>query len=364
MTIDTINNNSSAHVNTEPSTQPHTGTRRAPGRSIVIRIALACIVVMATGALLGLWWLTMPGRSWEGPPPPLKPTEEASRQRLEGHIRTLSETIGPRHMGDPSSMARTVKYIEQELKRCGYTTKRLPVDSDKGPTLNLETELRGTTEPKAVVLVGAHYDTVSRTPGADDNATGVAAVLELACLLRDTPQPRTVRFVLFTHEEPPYFRTAQMGSRVYARQARQRGDAIVAMYAFDMLGYFSQEPKSQSLPPGLDMLFPHTGNFIAFISTTEARTLVHESVRAFRAHARVPSEGLAAPPSVEGIDFSDHASFLAHDYPAVMVTDTAFMRNAHYHEPTDTLKTLDLHSLTHVVLGMKHVILDQAQSKP
>ena len=345
-------------MNEPLSPQEIQATRSLPHRwwVPVVRVSTALLLTLAAAWGLLLWLTWTPGTSWRGPPAPLTGEQHESLQRLQHHVRALAVDIGPRHIGAPSSMRRAEEFIGEQLRADGYDVQLLPVPNSRGVTHNIQAQLTGSDLPDQIIVVGAHYDTISTTPGADDNATGVAAVLEIAHLMRSSSPSRTVRFVLFTHEEPPYFRSDGMGSAVYARQARREREQIVAMYSLEMLGYFSEQPDSQTLPPPLHLVFPTTGNFVAFISLSESQHLVHESVGLFREHARIASEALSAPAWVTGVDFSDHAPFIEQGYDAVMVTDTAFMRNANYHRATDTADTLQYPYLTHATLGMRSVV--------
>lgn len=207
-----------------------------------------------------------------------------------------------------------------------------------------------------MVVVGAHYDTCYDTPGADDNATGVAALLELARALREVELRRTLRLVAFVAEEPPHFGTDDMGSRRYAALCRERGDRVVAMLCLETLGYYSSAPGSQRYPAPLDLLYPDTGDFVAFVGNLRSRGLVRRAIGAFREAAVAPSEGIAAPALLPGIAWSDHWSFWREGFPAVMVTDTAPFRNPNYHGGADLPGSLDLERLALVVLGLERVL--------
>jgi acetyl-CoA carboxylase biotin carboxylase subunit len=230
---------------------------------------------------------------------------------------------------------------------------------------NLIVEVPGTQDPETIIVVGAHYDTVPETPGADDNASGVAAVLALAHWFRANPQPVTIRFVLFANEEPPYFHGAQMGSFVRASAAHASGDRIVAMLAFDMLGYFTDKPvnnQTAMLGSQLGVDLPEREQFIVVAAWTPSAPLVLRVASAWS--GEVPIVGVAAPETVRQVALSDHWSYWQMGYPAVMITDTAFLRNPHYHRPTDTADTLDYRSMTSVVRSLRSVITDLAADPP
>ena len=218
------------------------------------------------------------------------------------------------------------------------------------------------------MIVGAHYDTCLAYPGADDNASGVAALLELSRRLHGSRHDRTIRLVAFANEEPPYFKDPEtMGSSVYARMLRAQGREVVAMLSLESIGYFSDEPGSQRYPPIVAALYPKTGNFIAVVGKNRSRPLIRAVVDGLGRHGRVPVESIAAPATITGIDWSDHWSFWQEGWAnAVMITDTAVYRNLHYHEPTDTPDTLDYERLAWVVVALDGTIreLAQAESSP
>ena len=193
------------------------------------------------------------------------------------------------------------------------------------------------------IVVGAHYDTVAGSPGADDNASGVAVLIELSRMVRG------VRFVAFANEEAPYFLTAEMGSFVYARD---RSDGVRAMFSLEMLGYYDDAPGSQRYPAPLGLFYPDRGNFIAFVGDLGCMGLVRRSAAGFRKVSKFPCEWLAAPSVVPGLSWSDHWSFRKHGFPAVMVTDTAFYRYPHYHLPSDTPEKLDYERMASVTMGL------------
>jgi hypothetical protein len=228
---------------------------------------------------------------------------------------------------------------------------------------NLAAELPGASRPEEVVLVGAHYDSVDGSPGANDNASGVAALLEIARLLRETPPARTVRFVAFVNEEPPFFQTEAMGSRVHARAARGRGERIVAMLSLETLGYYTGEPGSQTFPtPLLRPFYPDRGDFVAFVGNLASRRLLRQAVAAFRRHAPFPCEGLSAPAWITGVDWSDQWSFWQEGYPALMVTDTALFRYPHYHGPGDLPGRLAYPQLARVTAGLAATVAALAEA--
>jgi hypothetical protein len=317
-------------------------------------ILLLILFFSATMFILYCTW--MPGRSYRGERLPLTNEEAELQQRLEAHVDQLSNQIGERNYTRPMQLEAAVQFIRKAFEKLGFDTQAQAFEVHGLPVQNIEVEIEGNQKPDEIIIVGAHYDTVVGTPGADDNATGVAALIEMARLLKNKPLARTVRFVAFVNEEPPFFRTEKMGSYQYAQRCRNLDENVVAMYSLESLGYYSDEPNSQEYPPLFDLLYPDTGNFIGFVGNLKSRALVSESIRLFRDTTSFPSEGVAAPPWVPGVDFSDQWSFWQHGYPAVMVTDIPIFRNPHYHTSTDTPDRIQYDRLARVVGGVVRVV--------
>jgi Zn-dependent M28 family amino/carboxypeptidase len=300
---------------------------------------------------------SMPGRSFEDPPPPLSAEERWLARRLRAHVEYLAREIGERSLWREGSLERAAAWIEEELQAAGYRTRRFSFEVRRRTVANVEAELSGSNE---VVVVGAHYDSVPGSPGADDNASGVAALLEIARLLHDTRPGRTVRFVAFVNEEAPFFLTDEMGSERYARSAAERGEPIAAMFSLESLGFYSDRDGSQSYPFPLSLLYPSRGNFVAFVGNLPSRGLLLRTVESFRRHATVASEGAALPGWFRGVSWSDHAPFWKQGYPALLVTDTALFRNPHYHTARDRPETLDYERMARVVVALARAIAEIA----
>ena len=283
--------------------------------------------------------------------------------RLRRHVERLAGEIGERHVLRPAALHAAERYIGDTLRRLGYEVRRQNYEAQGVDCANLEVVIEGAARAAEIVLAGAHYDTVPGSPGADDNASGVAAVLELARLLRGAKPARTLRLVAFVNEEPPFFFWGEMGSKVYAQEARRRGDDIRVMLSLEMLGCYSDEKGSQGYPPLLGHFYPAEGNYIAFVSNLRSRRALRSLVDAFRAASDFPAEKLAAPALVPGIGWSDQLSFWRAGYPAAMVTDTAFHRYRHYHKPTDTPEKLDYERMARVVDGLAGTLEALAASR-
>jgi len=322
------------------------------------RIRMIVLASILPLLFLAIWLFTikMPGPAFAGPLAPLTPDQEVLRGRLERHVQVLAGEIGVRSDDAYANVVRAEAYLEGVLRSFGYAVVSQEFTAGARTYRNLEATLAGTTRRHEVVVLGAHYDTAEDAPGADDNASGVAGVLELARTFVHAPQPRTVRFVLFPNEEPPWFPTANMGSRHYAAAARARNDRIVGMLSIESIGYYDTQAGSQRYPFPLNLAYPDVGDFIGFVSNLRSRGLLHRAIAAFRAHARFPTQGAAAPAWVPGVWWSDHWSFWVEGYPAIMITDTAPYRNPFYHTPADTPDKLDYPRMSLIVDGLGHVV--------
>ena len=283
--------------------------------------------------------------------------------RLRRHVERLAGKIGERHVLRPAALHAAERYVGESLRALGYEVTRQNYEAQGVDSANLEVVVPGGDRATEIVLAGAHYDTVPGSPGADDNASGVAAIVELARLLRDARPARTIRLVAFVNEEPPFFFWGEMGSKVYARAARARGDDIRVMLSLEMLGCYSDEKGSQGYPPLLGHFYPAQGNYIAFVSNLRSRRALRNVFAAFRDASDFPAEKLAAPALVPGIAWSDQLSFWREGYPAAMVTDTAFHRYRHYHQPTDTPEKLDYARMAQVVEGLAGTLAALADAR-
>jgi hypothetical protein len=311
---------------------------------------LTWLVVLLVVAGVTAWITWMPGRSHRGPLPPLSSAERESRERLERHVRWLAGAIGERNVWRPDALSAAASYLEAEVRGLGLEPRAQEFSVAERPVRNLEAELRG--REQRVVVLGAHYDSVAGSPGANDNASGVAALLEVARALRAEALTLTLRFVFFVNEEPPWFSTEDMGSLHYARRCRERGDSIESMLSIETVGYYADREGSQAYPFPLGLVYPSRGDFVAFVSRMRDRALVTRSLSAFRRGAAFPSQGAAAPAVLPGVGWSDHWSFWRVGVPAMMVTDTAPYRYPAYHVADDTPEELDYERLARVVTGL------------
>lgn len=277
----------------------------------------------------------------------------------------LASKIGERNVFNPGALQAAADYITGEWNIQGYQVLAQVYEVQGVKCSNLEITRTGTTWPDEIILIGAHYDSVLGSPGADDNASGVAALLEISRLFAGIEPARSLRFVAFTNEEPPFFFWKKMGSLVYAKKVRARGDNIRLMLSLEMLGCYRDEPGSQHYPPFFRYFYPAQGDFIACVSNFRSRTLMNRFVSAFRARSDFPIEQVASFFWIPGVAWSDHFSFWRQGYPAFMVTDTAFFRYPYYHTPDDTAEKVDYLRMAHVVngafSGLRYLLDDPAR---
>lgn len=331
--------------------------RRPFPRGLCAVLGLIVLVIVMS------WWtmMRMPGTSYRGDLPPADEPLTELMDELRRDISRLAAEIGERNVANrPEQLAQAAEYISDEFAAAGYEVAEQQYDVSGVSCVNLAVEIPGATRAEEIVVIGAHYDTVYGTGGANDNTSGVAATLALARRFSGRTLDRTLRFVTFVNEEPPYFQTSKMGSLVYARRCRQRGDEVVAMLSLETIGYYDDAVRSQKYPMPLGLFYPSEGNFIGIVGNIGSRALVRRVVGTFREHEQFPCEGGALPASLPGVGFSDHWSFWQQGYPAAMVTDTAMFRYPYYHRPGDTIDKVDFDRTARVVRGLEKVIDDLA----
>ena len=313
---------------------------------------IVLIVLLFSGYIGGYYWLRTPGgKAYSGPSKPLSVSVALLRQ----HVGALVAMNPPRNVAHLASLDKTADYIRTQWQKMGYTTSDQTFKSGASTFRNVQTFVGPATGPR--IVVGAHYDVCGEQPGADDNASGIAGLLELSRLLHEHKSKLTHRIdlVAYTLEEPPYFGTSQMGSAVHATALKKSGVDVTIMISLEMIGYFSDKPGTQSFPSSLlSLWYPTTGNFIAVVGdqSKSGRSYSRKIRQLMKVGSPLPVYSLNAPATLPGIDFSDHRNYWAQGYPAVMVTDTAFFRNHNYHKPTDTIDTLQFDKMADVVRGV------------
>jgi hypothetical protein len=327
----------------------------------MVALFVAGLLVLLLAALAAAYWysLSLPGEPYAGPPPPPTAAETDLAERLRRHVVAIASE--PHNVAHYPALERSAAYIEGALKALGYVPQSQVYEADGKSVRNIAVELApaGATAATPSLVIGAHYDSAGTAPGANDNGSGSAAVLELARLLKDVPlTDKRLRLVLFVNEEPPYDRTEAMGSYRFAKALHDSGEKVLGMISLETIGSFSDEPGSQSYPFPFSHVFSDVGNFIAFVALPGGRAFLHDVVAAFRRHAQFPTIGGTAPDNIPGIGWSDHWSFWKLGYPAIMVTDTAPFRYRDYHKPTDTPDKVDYDKLARITLGMEQATRD------
>jgi Zn-dependent M28 family amino/carboxypeptidase len=271
-------------------------------------------------------------------------------------VTRLAVEIGPRNVFKPVAYRRAAQFIETAFSEAGLQTNRQTFTAQRETCANIIGEIPGTTRPAEIIVVGAHYDTCFETPGANDNGSGVAAMLALARRFAPRQVDRTLRFVAFANEEPPFYGSGNMGSLVYASSLKDKKTTVDFMISLEMIGCFSKEKIQQYPLPGMRFFYPETADFIGVAGNFSSWRYVSALKRGIRKHSKVKVQTMVGPEFVGGINLSDNASFWRHGYRAVMVTDSSFFRNRHYHQETDTMETLDFDSMAEVVKGLYHTL--------
>ena len=284
--------------------------------------------------------------------------EIALLQQLKTHIVYLSEEIGERHYLIPGSLEKSAQYIRHQLESAGLNTETISYGKENFEIVSVK--INSKNENAQQIIIGAHYDTVTLTLGADDNASGISALIELAKYFKHQEIDKHLRFVAFPNEESPFYGTHLMGSKVFVDSLSKQ--EVYGMVSLEMLGYFSSEENSQRYPWPFKIFYPDTADFIAFVGNMASRSWLHESILAFRFQSNIAAEGLVAPEFfVPDISRSDQVSFWKHGIPAFMITDTANYRSSTYHFAGDVIETLDMESMTRVVMGIRNMLLELAK---
>ena len=327
-------------------------------QAALIRLFVLAIILGTLISWVYFAMIQMPGESFRGQLPPLTQKETTLRDALKQDVEKLAGEIGQRNYLYYKGLVAAADFLKASFAQAGYEVKQQEYKIDNQTYYNLFVEIPGLEKASEIVVIGGHYDSVSVSPGANDNGTGAAATLELARLFAGKKPARTLRFVEFVNEEPPFFVSENMGSLVYAKGCKQRQEKVVAMLSLETMGYYSDLIGSQKYPAPLGSIYPLQGNFIGFIGNIASGSLVREAIASFRHHTQFPSEGAALNSEISGVGWSDHWSFWQQGYPGVMVTDTAPFRYPYYHTEEDTPDKVDYERLARVVAGLEHVIAD------
>ena len=315
------------------------------------------VVLILLLLLIGSWfWVTQPLLSAARP----NPEGTVDPARLQAHVRKLSVELSPRDESHIENLDRVAAYIRDEFSQTTTLVSEQPYRVQGKSYRNVIAQFGPESEER--IVVGAHYDVAGPLPGADDNASGVAGLIEFARLLGRQQPPMRVELVAFSLEEPPYFRTTGMGSSVHAESLRKQNIRVRAMFSLEMIGCFSDAPNSQHFPVGvLSAFYPSTGNFIAVVGRLSDWSLVRRTKATMRNASPLPVYSINAPTFVPGIDFSDQLNYWHAGYSAVMITDTAFFRNRNYHTAQDTEEKLDYKRMAMVVEGVYAAVTELAR---
>jgi hypothetical protein len=325
-----------------------------------IRIALTVLAILVVFVAFAVWFMTaMPGARHHGSLQPLGVEDQQLPANLKAHV--LAVASEEHNVGHPEALERSARYIEATLSGLGYAVSRQEFETEGVKVRNLEVRRTGSgTGKPRIIVIGAHYDSARGAVGADDNGSGVAALLELARLLKSV-QPAgglEMRLVFYVNEELPWFGTEKMGSLVHASGLAREDKQVVAMLSLETIGWYSDAPGSQRYPFPFNLLYPSTGDFVGFVANPRSRTLLHRVIASFRRHTAFPSEGAVGLESIAGVSWSDQWAYWKFGWPAVMVTDTAPFRYPHYHTLRDTPDKLDYDRLARVVRGLEGVVRD------
>lgn len=323
---------------------------RSPRRLMKLVLTVPILFLLIQATTYG-WRLSRPYTAR------LSEEENSSAENLKRIVHHLAGDIGTRNYHSYANLDKTAEFIIQSFEGMGYVVTVMPYEMHGKAFKNIIAENPGQAKTKDIVLIGAHYDSCFN-PGADDNASGVAGLIELARLLKEEPSTSKIRFAAFTNEEPPFFMTEQMGSRVYAREAIRKGEKIKVAVILEMIGYYSDKVFSQKYLPLLGPFYPNRANFIALVGNFQTHTITEKLYKAFQSHSDFPIAKITSPDFIPGINFSDHWSFWKEGIPALMVTDTAFLRNPYYHQATDTAQTLDYAKMSKMLYGLKRSIVE------
>lgn len=327
------------------------------GTKIVTWLAiLGLLIGFPTGFFL--WMTSVPGESVTASPHEATPERSALAARLKSHVVAIASE--PHNLQHRAALERADTYIASQLASYGYQVRSEDVLL---PARNLTVVLNPRDSKAPTLVIGAHFDSFGDVAGANDNGSGVAALLELARSLKslDGKFSHRVRLIFFANEEPPFFKSGAMGSKVAADRLSVSGEEIEGMISLETLGYFDDRAGSQRYPFPLSVRYPSTGNFVAFVGDLSSRPFLRKSIAYFRENSQIPSIGGTAPSLVTGIDWSDHWAFSQTGVPAFMITDTAPFRYPHYHSKADTPDKLDYGHLALAVEALRPMIVDLAR---
>ena len=326
---------------------------------IVISLLVKTIIVLVIVLLSSFGWKPLAKFNKK-----LTDAEIETSERLEDIVCRLAEDIGIRNYQHYKNLEKSALFITEAFENMGYAVEIMSYEVNGQIFKNIIAETSNKNFSMDTIIIGAHYDSCFN-PGADDNATGIAGLIELARLFKDVKLNHNLRFVAFVNEEPPFFQTKSMGSFVYTNRIQSSGEKVKVAVVLEMLGYYSENYFSQKYLPLIGPFYPNKANFVAIVGNFKSRKIAHNLYKAFKDSKRFPVERIILPETIPGISYSDHWSFWRVGIPAVMITDTAYLRNSNYHEKTDLPNTLNFGKMAKVIFGLKDsiVALDQEGNK-
>ncbi len=282
---------------------------------------------------------------------------KSSRENLYKHVKFLTSLDPPRNALNLKSLNKACDYIFKEMEKYSSNVYFQEFEVEGNIYKNVICEFGKGND---LIVVGAHYDVCCEQPGADDNGSGVAGILELARMLNEYKKElkKRIQLVAYTLEEPPFFGTDKMGSYIHAEKLFEKKENLKFMISLEMIGYFSNEKGSQKFPvPVMKLLYPDTGNFIGIVGSPSDWFITRNIKIKMAEVSKIDIYSINFPNIIPGIDFSDHRNYWKFGYRGVMITDTAFYRNPNYHQTTDTIDTLDFEKMSEVVDGVFNVLI-------
>ena len=314
----------------------------------IVIILLGIVALMIVGALV-LWILVTQPFVWENRPSKV----QVDPQRMSDSVETLAHHFYPRHFRERENLEKSVQFIAEHFRQAGAAHVEEQPFTVNGHVYKNVSARFGGHEKSPRIILGAHYDTCGETPGADDNASGIAGIIEIAYLLGSRGADKAIEIVAYCLEEPPFFATTQMGSHYHVQRVHKAGVEVRGVIVLEMIGYFSDAPASQKFPlTPLGWFYPSVGNFIAVVGSLGQGRFTRRIKAGMKGATDLPVYSINAPKIVPGIDFSDHRNYWLMGMKAVMITDTSFYRNAAYHGLEDTAETLDYDRMAKVVVGV------------
>jgi Zn-dependent M28 family amino/carboxypeptidase len=282
---------------------------------------------------------------------------DVNKTQMQSDVNFLCGLTPSRNNEHVTSLDSSAQYILSELKRSGYEPVEQPYTANGKTYKNIICSF-GPKDAERLI-VGAHYDVCGEQQGADDNASGVAGLLEIARTLKKQNPVLSYRIdmVFYTLEEPPHFRESTMGSAIHAKYLHDNNIKVIGMICLEMIGYYSEEKHSQHYPAGFMKLFyPTQANFIAVVGKTGQGGFLRKIKRGIISSCGIDVRSINAPKFIPGIDFSDHLNYWNYGYEAVMITDTSFYRNDNYHQSSDVPSTLSFEKMAEVVKGVYNAV--------